>query len=560
MDQRTKLIGGSIGVLILFLLGNYVASVMFSLLVDQTLNHTSYVGFIVDYIKYFNASEYSAKFHIAAVLGFAIPFVIIGGIWYRFGSPSSQDVYGKARFANFKEIEKVFLKEETTSIIVGKMNGKYLKFNGQQFLILAAPTRSGKGVGLVIPNLLYYYDSVVVLDVKGENYELTSGFRQQKLKQNVYVFNPFAEDYKGHRWNPLSYVSSNPDLRVSDLMSIASMFYSIEANPKNAFWLGQAQGAFLAFALYLFDKHKHDTGLNLDPPPPTIGALYRLSTGNGSDFQEYLQGLASAPFLGREAKQAFSGLLSQAKETFANILATFKEPLLPWLNPIVDAATSGDDFLLTDVRKKRMTIYVVISPNKLAEARLIINLFFSQLINLNTKELPKNNPELKHQCLLLMDEFTSIGQVDIIAKSVSYMAGYNMRLFPIIQSVAQLDATYGKEMSRTLMTNHALQIMYTPREQQDANDYSEMLGYTTIKKTGVSKSSRDKSETENEERRALMLPQELKSMANTKEIFIFEGIDKPVMCDKIRYYEDPIFTKRLLDQVALPTLTISRHE
>ena len=117
-------------------------------------------------------------------------------------------------------------------------------------------------------------------------------------------------------------------------------------------------------------------------------------------------------------------------------MGTFKEPLNPWINPVIDAATSADDFLLTDVRKKKMTVYIGILPNKLAESRVIVNLFFSQLINQNTKELPQDNPDLKHQCLLLMDEFTSIGRVEIIAHSVSYMAGYNIRLFPIIQSVA----------------------------------------------------------------------------------------------------------------------------
>ncbi|MCO6855627.1 type IV secretory system conjugative DNA transfer family protein, partial [Pseudomonas aeruginosa] len=136
----------------------------------------------------------------------------------------------------------------------------------------------------------------------------------------------------------------------------------------------------------------------------------------------------------------------------------------PWINPVLDKATSSNDFLLTDVRKKKMTIYIGIQPNKLAESRLIINLFFSQLINLNTKELPKSNPDLKYQCLLLMDEFTSIGKVEIIASAVSYMAGYNIRLLPIIQSMSQLDATYGREVSRTIITNHALQILYAPRE------------------------------------------------------------------------------------------------
>src|SRR3546814_13584508 len=121
-----------------------------------------------------------------------------------------------------------------------------------------------------------------------------------------------------------------------------------------------------------------------------------------------------------------------------------------------------------------MTIYIGIQPNKLDESRLIVNLFFSQVINLNTRELPQANPELKHQCLLLMDEFTSIGRVDIIASAMAYMAGYNVRLLPIIQSMAQLDATYGKDVARSIITNHALQIIYATREQQDPNDYSEI--------------------------------------------------------------------------------------
>ena len=158
------------------------------------------------------------------------------------------------------------------------------------------------------------------------------------------------------------------------------------------------------------------------------------------------------------------------RETFASIMGTFKEPLNAFINPVLDAATSANDFLLTDVRKRKMTIYIGIQPNKLAEARLIVNLFFSQLINQNTRELPQNNDELRHQCLLLMDEFTSIGKVEIISTAIAYMAGYNIRLLPIIQSMAQLDAVYGKDVSRTMITNHALQIVYAPREQQDATD------------------------------------------------------------------------------------------
>ena len=214
---------------------------------------------------------------------------------------------------------------------------------------------------------------------------------------------------------------------------------------------------------------------------------------------------------------------------------------------------------LEDLRRRRMTIYVGIQPGKLAESRLIVNLFFSQLINVNTRVLPQNDPSLRHQCLLLMDEFTSIGRVDILSRAVAYMAGYNLRLLPIIQSMAQLDAVYGKELSRTILTNHALQIVYAPREQQDANDYSEMLGYRTIKRRARTRShggARSVSDNEVLERRALMLPQELKAMGPEKQILLYEGLAHPVLCRKIRYYNERYFTRRLLPRVEVPPLAV----
>ncbi|RYE73078.1 MAG: type IV secretory system conjugative DNA transfer family protein, partial [Oxalobacteraceae bacterium] len=470
--------------------------------------------------------------------------------------PKERALHGDARFAGAADLSKHGLfKPSGNGIVVGKFNGKLVRLSGQQFVILAAPTRSGKGVGVVIPNLLEYQESVVVLDIKQENFDLTSGWRASQGHE-VFLFNPFAEDRRTHRWNPLTYVSSDPAFRVSDLMSIAAMLYP-DGSDDQKFWVSQARNAFMAFALYLFENQDEELSLGFPggAGAPTLGGIYRLSSGDGTDLKKYLKSLSERRFLSSNARSAFANMLSQADETFASIMGTLKEPLNAWINPVLDAATSADDFLLTDLRKKKMTIYIGIQPNKLAESRLIINLLFSQIINLNTRELPKSNPELKYQCLLLMDEFTSIGKVDIIATAVAYMAGYNLRLLPIIQSMAQLDATYGKDLSRTIITNHALQILYAPREQQDANDYSEMLGYTTIKKKNVTR-GRETTRSVSEERRALMLPQELKAMGNEKEVFLYEGIPHPVKCDKIRYYEDRYFTARLLPKTDVKTLSI----
>lgn len=498
---------------------------------------------------------YAGKIRMGGYIGFGLPGLAYVGLVVLMLKPAAKALHGEARFASAADLARHgFFKDAPTGIVVGKVNGKLARLAGQQFVILAAPTRSGKGVGIVIPNLLEYQDSVVVLDIKQENFALTSGWRASQ-GQEVYLFNPFAEDRRSHRWNPLSYVSDDPAFRISDLMSIAAMLYPDGAEDQK-FWVSQARNAFMAFTLFLFENHDDEKKTGFPGAgAPTLGAVYRVSSGDGTDLKQYLKRLSERPFLSGYCRTAFANLLSQADETFASILGTFKEPLNPWINPVLDAATSADDFLLTDVRKKRMTIYIGIQPNKLAESRLIVNLFFSQLINLNTKELPQQDPALKHQCLLLMDEFTSIGKVEILASAVSYMAGYNIRLLPIIQSVAQLDAVYGKDVARTLITNHALQILYAPREQQDANEYSEMLGYTTVRRQNITR-GRDFSRSESEERRALMLPQELKAMGFDKEVFLYEGIPHPVMCEKIKYYQDRHFTSRLLPKTDVPALRV----
>jgi type IV secretion system protein VirD4 len=515
-----------------------------------------------EYIRALNLPQvkpYVWKIEVAGLVGFVLPLILWCVALYFLMRKKAPSMHGDARFARASDLrERKMLSAAPNGILVGKYKGDLVRLPGQQFVILAAPTRSGKGVGIVIPNLLEYQESVVVLDIKQENFDLTSGWRAQQ-GQEIFLFNPFAEDRRTHRWNPLSYVSKDPAFRVSDLMSIASMLYP-DVSDDQKFWVSQARNAFMAFSLYLCEKWDHDEATGLPDvlrDKVTLGTVYKLSSGDGTDLREFYTQLSRKPFLSGNARSAFANLLSQAAETFASILGTFKEPLNAWINPVLDAATSDNDFLLTDVRKKRMTIYIGIQPNKLAESRLIVNLFFSQLINLNTKELPQNNPELKHQCLLLMDEFTSIGKVEIIASAVSYMAGYNIRLLPIIQSMAQLDAVYGKDVSRTVITNHALQIVFAPREQQDANDYSEMLGYTTVRRENITKSkSGDISRSRTEEKRALMLPQELKALGPEKEVFFYEGIPHPVMCEKIRYYEDRHFTSRLLPKVGIPQLSV----
>ncbi|TDN67165.1 type IV secretory system conjugative DNA transfer family protein [Paraburkholderia sp. BL10I2N1] len=455
--------------------------------------------------------------------------------------------------------------EAGPAIVVGVWRGRYLRFAGQQFVLLAAPARSGKGVGVVIPNLLSYPDSAVVLDIKQENYTTTAGFRRAH-GHAVYLFNPFAEDARSHRYNPLSAISDGV-FRVGDILAIGYALYP--AGGHDDFWKDQARNLFLGIVLLLCEwRDARRAGKIADIPdyPVTMGEVLRQSSGNGMPVKAWLQQalLQHRALLPGACIDALNRFLANDDKVLASILATFNAPLTIWANPVVDAATSGNDFDLRDVRKRRMTVYIGITPDHLVEAALLVNLVFSQLVNLNTKQLPEDNPALKFQCLLVMDEFTAIGKVQIIARAVSYMAGYNLRMLSIVQSVSQLESVYGRADARTFVTNHAMQILYAPREQKDANEYSEMLGTFTDSSRSVSRPSGwfgwsggrgGPSESVSEQRRPLLLPQELKELGRNREIILLENT-RPILAEKICYWQDPAFTSRLAAAPKVPAMDL----
>lgn len=483
-------------------------------------------------------------------------------------------LHGSARWASFAEVSKAGL-FGNTGIVVGKYRGKTLRFPGQQFVLLAAPTRSGKGVGVVIPNLLSYEESVCVLDIKQENFDITAGYRRDVLMQAVYLFNPFAEDMdangnpapRSHRYNFLSAISKGA-FRVGDVITMSNAIWP--SGGKEAFWNDNARNLFLAVTLFLCElrDQREEEGVTSELPdyPVTMGEVLRQTSGRDSGLpikKYFTERIMFYEWLSSECRGAFTTFLNASDNVLSDILSTFNAPLLPWRNPIVDAATSACDFDVRDVRKQKMSIYIGITPNKLDDAKLIVNLLFSQLVNLNTKELPQKNPAvLKYQCLLLMDEFTSVGVVNIIAKSVGHIAGYNLRLLPIIQSTAQLESpnSYGKDDAKTLITNHAMQIVYAPRDQKDANEVSESLGYFTEKSTSISRPKGFSkhgggSDNTSDQRRALLLPQEVKEIGQWKEIIFLENV-KPILCDKIRYFDDPEFVSRLLPAPVIKPIDI----
>ena len=459
-------------------------------------------------------------------------------------SPARRSLFGDARFATRGEIRKAGLLGDK-GIIVGKMGKKYLLFDGLQHAIISAPTRSGKGVGIVIPNLLNWPDSVVVLDIKQENWDITSGYRR-KYGQACYLFNPAATDYRTHRYNPLAYISSDPNFRIDDVQKIAGMLFPDQAGT-DIIWTATPRSLFLGIVLYLAET---------PDKPLTLGQVLRetLMDGDGSAYFARIirDRAAGGNPLSAVCVRALNSYISiSSDKTRAGVMASLRSRLELWMNPLVDAATSANDFDLRDVRKRRMSIYLGVTPDNLERMAPLLNLFFQQLIDLNTRERPNQNPAIQHQCLLLMDEFTAIGKIGILSKGISYIAGYWLRMMPIIQSPSQLVEVYGQDAAQNFTTNHALNIIYPPKASETvaARDISEWLGYQTVKGRSESRgkglfTKKSKSENVSDQRRALLLPQEITGLGQERELLVLENVP-PILAKKVRYFEDPVFVERL---------------
>jgi type IV secretion system protein VirD4 len=469
--------------------------------------------------------------------------------------PRRRALHGDARFATRREIAAAGLLGEH-GIILGRIGKRCVMLAGQQGVALAAPPRAGKGTGVVVPNALNWPGSLVCIDIKRENWTLTAGFRERS-GQACYLFDPFAEDGRSARWNPFFYVAADPLRRVNDLQRIASMLYPDPPNV-DPFWTASARSLFLGIALYLFETPSL---------PATIGEVLRQGMasddeGFGQHWKRVIEGRQSGKYpLSPQCVRSLYDVIDLAPVTASSIRKTFTSRLDLWLNPILDAATSGNDFDLRELRSKPLSIYVGVNPDDLHRLRPVLNLFFQQAIGLQTRELPERNPALKYQVMMLLDEFTALGRIPIIAEAISYLPGYNVRVVLVIQTPAQLREIYGAHASETMLKSLAARIVFAPKDYSDAREISDELGFTTVKAKSLSKpmfdlaegkGRRSRSQTVSEQRRALLLPQEVKELGTDHAIIFYEGL-RPIRCRKIRYFEDVRFRARLFPPPVVPT-------
>ena len=456
--------------------------------------------------------------------------------------PRTPALHGDAKFSTRAQVRRAGL-FSPGGIILARLGRRLLRLPGQQGVAVIARSRSGKGAGIVIPNLFEWPDSLICVDPKRENYTITAGHRARE-GHAVFLFDPFSETRNTARWNPLGYIPDDPALRINGLQRISDMLY--QENPGvDPFWTASARTLFLGIGLYVFETPSL---------PKTIGEILRQGMasddeGFGAHWKRLIEGRNSGKYpLSPECVRALCDVIDLAPVTASSIRKTFTSRLDLWLNPILDWATSGNDFDLRELRSKRISIYVGVLPEDLHRLRPVLSLFFQQAIALQTRQLPEHNPELVYQVMFLLDEFTSLGKIPIIAEAIGLMGGYNIRVVLAVQARSQLREVYGVNAAETILRNLAARVVFGADEYSDAREISEELGTITVKTRSVSKpaydlfgkSQRSRSVSVSEQRRPLMLPQEVQAMRSDEAIVFYEGI-RPVRCKKIRYFSDRRF-------------------
>jgi type IV secretion system protein VirD4 len=477
------------------------------------------------------------------VAGFALAIPIL-----LFVLPKKKKLHGDRKFATQMEIKRAGL-FANIGLLVGKIAAKFGIYNGDKHIIVEAPTRSMKGVSFVVPNSITYPWSMFILDPKKEVWKLTSKYRK-KYGHKVFFLNFSPRDYKSHCWDPLYYISEDPNFRIDDIQKIAAYIFP-DVKGQDPIWTSSARSMFLGTVLYLSETPGKLV---------TLGEVLRTCTQNeeaGKFFKRVIMERYEAgnPY-SAACNNALNDFIQTSENTRNSIRKTFSSRFEVLFNPVVDSVLSRNDFDLRNFRKEKMTVYMCVPPGDLERFSFLINLFIEQLLDLNMQELPESNRALKYQMCLLLDEFPSLGVVQKIKNSISVMAGYGIKLALIIQSAAQLRDLYGHDAADNMFANMGIQVAFAPAPQDHkrAAELSTMLGTQTWRSKSKGKSSGGKgsrSENQSDVARPLMLPQEISDMGIDKQ-FIFIEHTPPILCKKIRYYEEKVIVDRLKEMS--PTL------
>jgi type IV secretion system protein VirD4 len=461
----------------------------------------------------------------------------------RFGK--SESLFGNAHWAEPSEVKKAGLFNKEGMLLGEYRKGKYFIAKDYQHVLLFAPTGSGKGVGFVIPNLLFWKESVVVHDIKLENYDLTSGYRAKVLKQKCYAWIPAASDAKSHCYNPLDWISKNQGQMVDDVQKIGNILIE-----KQEFWENEARALVNGIILFMISDNERQK---------SFGEVVRILR---SDDTSYL--LATAlDTLGSTMHPVgymnIAAFLQKADKEKSGVISTANSRLELWANPIVDKITSRSDFDLRTFKKVCASVFVGLTPDNIQRLRPLMSMFYQQASQFLSSKMPgKDEP---YGVMFMLDEFPTLGKMEQILSGIAYFRGYRVKLFLIIQDTQQLKGVYEDAGMNSFLSNSTYRITFAANNVETAKLISELIGNKTVASESMNRpkyldlNPASRSVHMSKTQRALLLPQEIITLSRDLQIILIEA-SAPIMCKKIKYYSDPFFTKRLMKAPNLPQQTI----
>jgi type IV secretion system protein VirD4 len=598
---------GAIGALLMFVVVNAICTQFIAnrMIYDPVLGNPLFARVYnpFNWWEWFkNFYPYAPDTYRYAVVIFVIGFtatILLAKLFIGIRGRSSrkhEGIHGTAHFATQKEVEATGLIGSGDGVYCGGFDDdsgrtQYLRHKGQEHICVFAPTGSGKGVGLVIPTLLSYLQSVFVVDIKGENYAITSGWRQKHANNIVLKFDPAASE-GSCSWNPLGEIGFGTFSQISDAQNIAHMIIDSDGKGLNDHWRRAAFELLSGVIMHALYKAE-SVGRT-----PCIKDCADMLTGTGdfaapeippSDYEEpkVLAGLfeemksVSFPEGDPAAKEAEfyirsvgTGMGDKPGKELGSIVSTASMELSLYRDPTIAKNTSRSDFKVVDMmdHEKPVSLYFIATPDNLLRLRPLRRLLLARIIAGLTGEMEfsegRSKTKHKHNLLLMLDEFPSLGKVDIFESSLAFIRGFGIKAYIICQDIQQLYQAYGQNQSIT--SNCHIRIAYAPTELKTAEMLSKMCGVTTVINEQISVSGKrfggtasQFSSSYHSSSRPLMTPDEVQSLPLTRkdedgnivpgELLVFVAGHSVIRGRQILYFLDPTFSKR--SKIAPPKIS-----
>lgn len=477
---------------------------------------------------------------IAASGGLISVVVAIAMSVWRAREAKSSATYGSARWATRADVAAAGLLAGR-GVIIGRLANLYLRHDGPEHVLCFAPTRSGKGVGLVVPTLLSWPHSAIVHDIKGENWGLTAGFRSRFGR--VLRFDPTCADSAAY--NPLAEVRRGIN-EVRDVQNIADVLVDPEGSlERRNHWEKTSHALLVGAILHVLyaeaDKTLAGVAAFLSDPSRTIEAT--------------LDAMMRTPHCGKDGvhpvvASAARELLNKSDNERSGVLSTAMSFLGLYRDPVIAAVTRRCDWRIADLVDPRtpVTLYLVVPPSDISRTKPLIRLILNQLGRRLTEDLSAGSD--RQQLLLMLDEFPALGRLDFFESALAFMAGYGIKAFLIAQSLNQIEKAYGP--NNAILDNCHVRVCFATNDERTAKRISDSLGTATELRAMKNYAGHRLSPwlghlmvSRTETARALLTQGEIMQLPDTDEIVMLAGAH-PVRAKKVRYYADPRLAGRVL--------------